>query len=299
MTDREPCGRVDAHCHLWTLAHGDYGWLDAADPAMAPIARDFGPADLASRLGAAGVDAAVLVQAAPSDAETARMLAMAGRTPAIGAVVGWTDLAAEGAEARIEALAERPGLKGVRPMLQDLPDDWILEAPRPGALRTLEASGLRLDGLVRPAQASALATFAERHPGLPLVVDHAGKPPLAAAPGDPALASWSSAMARLAAAGARCKLSGLLTEMAPRQRATPEGALAVLRPLLDRLLEWFGPDRLLWGSDWPVLRLAGSYAGWDALTDALLAPLTARERAAILGGNARAFYGMGPAGAPA
>ncbi len=286
--------RIDAHQHFWQLARGDYGWLRADDAGLAPLVRDFLPADLAPLLRAHGVARTVLVQAAPSVAETGFMLSLAATHDAIGGVVGWVDLACEGAASTLARLAEDGRLKGVRPMLQDLPDDdWIVSAPRPDALRTLRRLGLRFDALVKPRQLAPLARFARAHAELPIVVDHAAKPPLASAWNDEPMQAWRSNLAALAELpNVQCKLSGLLTELAPADRITPESATARLRPVVDALLNWFGPERLMWGSDWPVLTLAGSYADWVAASDTLLAPLSAGERAQVLHGSARRFYGL-------
>ncbi len=125
------------------------------------------------------------------------------------------------------------------------------------------------------------------------MVDHAAKPPLASAWNDEPMQAWRSNLAALAELpNVQCKLSGLLTELAPADRITPESATARLRPVVDALLNWFGPERLMWGSDWPVLTLAGSYADWVAASDTLLAPLSAGERAQVLHGSARRFYGL-------
>src|SRR5215471_16341420 len=124
--------RIDAHQHFWQPARGDYGWLSADDPALVPLQRDFLPADLAPVLRAHDVARTVLVQAAPSVAETEFMLALAARHEFVGGVVGWVDIASPEAAAQVERLAAQPALKGLRPMLQDLPDpDWIAHAPRP------------------------------------------------------------------------------------------------------------------------------------------------------------------------
>ena len=290
--------RIDAHCHFWQLSRGDYHWLqDNDDPALAPIRRDFGPADLRPLSAVAGIGQVVLVQAAESDAETDFMLALARQNADIAGVVGWVDLASVGAADRIASLAAEPALKSLRPMLQDIADpDWLLTAPTPAALAALDRSGLRFDALVLPVHLSRLATFCAVHPDLPVIIDHAAKPALGAPADDPRHALWAEGMARLASETAcACKLSGLLTEMRPDQRDTSEAALAVLQPVFEQLLDWFGPERLVWGSDWPVLTLAASHARWVEITDALLAPLSASERAAILGGNARRFYGLAEA----
>ena len=286
--------RIDAHQHFWQLARGDYGWLRADDAGLAPLVRDFLPADLAPLLRTHGVARTVLVQAAPSVAETAFMLSLAAAHDAVGGVVGWVDLASEDAAPTLARLAEDPRLKGVRPMLQDLPaDDWIITAPRPDALRTLRRLGLRFDALVRPRQLAPLARFARAHAELPIVVDHAAKSPLASAWNDEPMQAWRRDLAALAELpGVHCKLSGLLTELAPADRITPESATARLSPVVDALLNWFGPGRLMWGSDWPVLTLAGRYADWIEVSDALLAPLSDGERAQVLHGSAQRFYAL-------
>ena len=287
--------RIDTHCHFWSLARGDYAWLQSNDdPALGPIRRDFSPADLRPLSAVAGVDRVVLVQAAETDAETDFMLSLADGNAEIAGVVGWVDLASPDAAGRLDDLAERPALKSIRPMLQDIADpDWILTAPQRPALEALDRRAIRFDALVLPVHLSRLLAFAERRPGLAIIIDHAAKPALGAPPDDPRHALWDVGMARLAReTNAVCKLSGFLTEMRPDQRETEAAALSVLRPVVERLLDWFGPQRLAWGSDWPVLTLAAPHERWVRLTEALLEPLSQDERAAILGGNAARFYGL-------
>ena len=286
--------RTDAHQHFWQPARGDYGWLRADDAGVAPLVRDFLPDDLAPLLRAHDVSRTVLVQAAPSVAETEFMLALAAANDVVGGVVGWVDLADANAASDLARLAADGRLKGVRPMLQDLPeDDWIVDAPRPDALRALQRVGLRFDALVRPRQLAPLARFARAWPELTIVIDHAAKPPLASAWNDEAMRAWRRDMAALAAIPqVSCKISGLLTELAVPDRASSDRAAARLRPVVDALLGWFGPERLMWGSDWPVLTLAAGYADWVALSDALLAPLSDGERAQVLHGSAQRFYGL-------
>jgi L-fuconolactonase len=285
--------RIDAHCHLWALGRGDYHWLDRTAPAMAPIARDFGPGDLAAVGEPAGIARVVVVQAAASEAETAYLLDLAARHDEIAGVVGWVDLAEAGAVASLDRFAEAPAFRGVRPMLQDIADpDWIVTAPHAGALAALGRLGLRFDALVRPEHLKPLLRFCAANPDLPVVIDHAAKPALGAAAGDPRHAMWRDGMALLAReTGAFCKLSGLLTELRADQRDEAE---AILAPVIAAVLDWFGPERVMWGSDWPVLRLAGSYEGWDAMTARALAGLAGEDRAAVLGGTAARFYGLGP-----
>ena len=286
--------RIDAHQHFWQLARGDYAWLRADDPDVAPLVRDFLPDALLPLMRTHEVTRTVLVQAAESVAETAFLLGLAAAHDFIAGVVGWVALDRDEAASTLERLAADGRLKSVRPMLQDLPaDDWIVHAPRADALRTLQRLGLRFDALVRPRQLAALARFARAWPELPIVIDHAAKPPLSAAWNDEAMQAWRRDMAALAAAPqVCCKISGLLTELAPPDRASPARAAERLRPVIDALLAWFGPERLMWGSDWPVLTLAGSYAEWVCVSDDLLGPLSVDERAQVLHGSAQRFYGL-------
>jgi len=274
--------RVDAHHHVWQLARGDYGWLT---PKLAPIYRDFALDDLRPLLAAAQIDATVLVQAAPAVAETEFMLAVAAQSAGlVRGVVGWIDLAAADAAAVAARLARNPLLKSMRPMLQDLPDpQWILRADVDRALAALPALGLRFDALVTPRELPALAAMIERHPDLRVVIDHGAKPPIASGELEP----WANAIAKLARhPQVCCKVSGLVTE------AAPDWNVQALAPCVAHLLACFGAKRLMWGSDWPVVDLAGGYVRWRNATDALLADLTEDERTAILGGTARAFYGL-------
>ena len=286
--------RTDAHQHFWQLARGDYAWLRADAPEMAALVRDFLPDALAPLLRAHGVTRTVLVQAAESVAETEFLLGLAAAHDFVAGVVGWVDLAEADAASALARLAANGRLKGIRPMLQDLPaDDWIADAPRPDALRTLHRLGLSFDALVRPRQLAPLARFARAWPKLPIAIDHAAKPPLAAAWNDEAMRAWRRDMAALAAAPqVCCKISGLLTELAPVDGATPARAAERLRPVVDALLGWFGPERLMWGSDWPVLTLAAGYGDWVGVSDTLLESLSTGERAQVLHGTAQRFYGL-------
>lgn len=276
--------RIDAHQHYWSPAYSDYGWLEDT-PALHAIHRDFAPADLLPLLDRAGIDGTVLVQAAPTEAETWRLLTLAADPASrVRAVVGWTDLAAPDAPLRIRRLAQAPLLKGLRPMLQDLPDtQWILDTRLEPAIGTMTELGLRLDLLIKAQQIETALTFAQRHPELPMVIDHAAKPDIAHGQFEP----WASRMAEFArSTDVHCKLSGLATEAAPGWDA------AALRPYVDHLLQHFGPSRLMWGSDWPVLNLAGSYEQWVNASQALVNALSPSEQDAIMGANAARFYGI-------
>ena len=278
-------GRVDAHHHVWRLARGDYGWLQPT-AALGPIHRDFILDDLKPLLAAAGIDATVLVQAAPTVAETEFLLQVAHESEGlVRGVVGWTDLAAPDAIATLERLADDPLLKSIRPMLQDLPDpDWITRREVQRALSALPELRLRFDALVKPRELKALMRMLGRRSDLAVVIDHCGKPDIARGAWQP----WADDLATIARhTQAECKLSGLVTE------AAKGWDVDTLRRYVEHVLDCFGPQRVLWGSDWPVVTLAANYAEWIAATDALLASLSAPDVAAIRGDNARRFYGLG------
>lgn len=273
--------RIDAHQHFWRLSRGDYGWLS---PALGPIHRDFMPEDLEPLIRSAGISGTILVQAAPTEAETEFMLSLARDHAFIEGVVGWVDFEAADVPARIAGLAANPKLKGLRPMIQDLPDDdWMLRPDLDAAFRALIEHGLVFDALVLPRHLANLSVLLARHPGMRTIIDHCAKPAIAA--GD--LAGWAHDMWRLASdTDAFCKLSGLVTE------AGAGWSVETLRPCVDLALDCFGPNRLIWGSDWPVCLLAADYASWLEATDVLLRGCTDDERGAILGGNAIRAYGL-------
>ncbi|WP_420583730.1 amidohydrolase family protein [Ruegeria sp.] len=273
--------KIDAHHHFWALARGDYGWLT---PDLAPIYRDFTPDDMAPLLEAAGIGGTVLVQAAPTVAETEYMLSLADQTPFVKGVVGWVDFEAADASRQIGALAAHPALVGLRPMIQDIADpNWMLGTTLTPAFDALQQHGLTFDALTLPHHLGALQQLLTLHPQMRVVIDHGSKPLIHAGE----IAGWADDMAALARdTGAWCKLSGLVTE------AAQDWTIADLRPYVDHLLETFGPWRLIWGSDWPVCTLASSYQRWLDTTDTLLSALSDAERNAVLGGNAARAYNL-------
>jgi L-fuconolactonase len=276
---------VDAHQHFWDPARGDYGWLTPDNP----IHRVFTTADLRPLLSQTGVDATVLVQAAPTPAETDYMLGIARKTPWILGVVGWIDMEAENAVGEVRRRAADPLFLGVRPMLQDLPDpDWILRPGLVPALNAIVAEGLVFDALILPHQIAAITELAERHPQLPIVLDHAAKPRLGEAD---AMAAWAQGIEALAALpNVNCKVSGLLTEV------RPGGGKDDVARAIGVLFDLFGPRRLLWGSDWPVLTLsdcfaaAGNYQDWFELAREAIAAKDSSAVRAVMGGNALRIY---------
>jgi L-fuconolactonase len=270
---------VDAHQHFWDPARGDYGWLKPDNP----IHRVFSADDLRPLMVQAGVDATIIVQAAPTRAESDYMLGIARTTPWILGVVGWIDLAAADAVQEVQRRAGDPLFLGVRPMLQDLGDpDWILRSSLAPALNAIAAEGLVFDALILSHQIAAITELAKRHPQLSIVLDHAAKPPL----GDnQAIRIWEKSVGLLAARpNVTCKVSGLLTEL------QPGGGQGDVVHAIGTLFDLFGPERLLWGSDWPVLTLAGDYQGWFELAQEAIAAKDSSAMPGIMGGNALRIY---------
>lgn len=274
---------LDSHHHFWQLARGWYRWLT---PQLAPIYRDFMPGDLTPLLRKHGVTGTVLVQAADCAEETVFMQSV--DADFVRGVVGWVDFDAADAPARVAELAAGKTV-GVRPMIQDIADpDWMLRPALTPVFRAVAEAGIVFDALVKPPHLDNLHRLLERHPDLNTVIDHGGKPCIRAGiDGAGGLREWAPKMRRLAGhPQAACKFSGLLTE------AAPGATVADLQPYADVLLDAFGPKRLLWGSDWPVVCLAGGYDHWVEVSTRLLAALPAPARRKIRQENAARVYDL-------
>jgi L-fuconolactonase len=276
---------VDAHHHFWDPRAADYPWLT---DELAVIRRPFGPDDLAPEIAAAGVEATVLVQTRSSQEETAEFLALAAATPFIRGVVGWVGLTDPSVADVISALRAGPGgdrLVGIRHQAHDEPDlGWLLREDVVRGIRAVGAAGLAYDLLVRARELPAALELARRLPEVRFVIDHLAKPPIASG----ALEPWRSGIAAFAELeNVACKVSGLVTE-AEWSSWTP----ADLRPFAEHAIDVFGPQRLVFGSDWPVCLLAATYADVVDTARALLGGLTDGEQAAVMGENATRIYGL-------
>lgn len=273
--------RIDAHQHYWRIDRGDYGWLT---PALGAIYRDFLPEHLAPILKRHGIDRTIAVQAAPTVAETEFLLGLAHKTASIAGVVGWVDFAASDAPATIARLAREHALVGLRPMVQDIADDdWLLRPGLAPSFGALIEHGLVFDALVLPRHLARLARLVARYPQLTVVIDHGAKPPIREGIGG--LDPWRSDIAALAASPrVHCKLSGLVTEAAAGWQ------IEDLKPCVDHLLSVFGAEKLIWGSDWPVVERGGGYDRWRAASLTLLEALDTRACEAVLGRNAAQVY---------
>ncbi|MFD0671035.1 amidohydrolase family protein [Cohnella sp. GCM10027633] len=272
--------RIDAHQHYWRLDRGDYGWLT---PELGTIFRDFLPADLEPLLREAGIRKTIVVQAAPTLEETKFLLELADRSDSIAGVVGWADFESDSFAEQFEAIARHPKLVGVRIMLQDLADSrYALRAPILERLRLLADRDFPVDLLVKERQLPAIAELVERIPHLRCVVDHIGKPNIAAR----SWSEWASGMERIAAnPNIYCKLSGMVTEADHANWQAEDFA-----GYIDHVLAVFGTRRVMFGSDWPVCLLAADYSQVADIVEDRLRKYNQDDQALIMGTNALRFY---------
>ena len=270
--------RIDAHQHFWAVGRGDYGWMQSSD-ALAPLRRDFLPADFEPFRARHRIDATILVQAAPTVAETDFLLSLAGETPWIAKVVGWIDFEDKANRAHLERWSLHPKFAGVRPMIQDIADpDWMHRPDVQWAYQALIDLDLTFDALGFPRHLDNFRRLFDRYPDLRAVIDHGLKPAIR----DNAFEPWATGMAALAReTKVHCKLSGLVNE------AMGGWSVKTLAPYAEHILDCFGPARVMWGSDWPVVNLAGGYDLWWAVAEALVPE---SQVAQIFGATAAAFY---------
>jgi L-fucono-1,5-lactonase len=271
---------VDSHQHFWQVGRFDYPWMS---PELGVLYQDYLPADLEPLLKRCDVEKTVLVQASNSLAETRWLLSLAEQNPFIAGVVGWVNLTSETLQRELDEFVAHPKFKGVRHLVESEPaDDWLNQ---PGAIRglqTLGKSDVSYDLLVHTRHLKCARTVAEQRPELRLVVDHMAKPPIARHE----ISEWAMEIKKLAAyPNVWCKLSGLVTEADWKSWRVED-----LQPFVDRAMEYFGPQRMMFGSDWPVCLLAATY---DQVLDAaqlLVRDLNSEERDRIFRRNAIDFY---------
>jgi L-fuconolactonase len=279
--------RIDAHQHYWRPERGDYGWMPPDNPVLT---RPYAPRDLEPIMKQAKIDATVLVQAAPTVAETEYMLGIADATPSVGKVVGWIDFEKPDDRRHLERLKHHPKFAGVRPMIQDIADDgWMLRADVQWAYEALVELDLTFDALGFSRHLKNFLTILTRYPDMRAVIDHCMKPQIR----DHGTARdefrfWADGMSLLAReTNACCKLSGIVTE------ANAGWTVDDLRPYVEHVLETFGPERVMWGSDWPVCRLRAEHNEWRGAAEILCQGLSAPERISVFGGTATRFYRIG------
>jgi L-fuconolactonase len=275
---------IDAHQHFWQLSQPfNYAWLDT--PALAPIKRDFLPADLQPHLAACGVDLSIFVQTQHDVRENRWVLGLAEQHPFIAGVIGWVDLASGDCEQQLLEFKSHPKFVGIRHVTQDEPDDDFIVRPAIlRGLKVLEKHGVPFDLLFYTKHLRHAPALAKALPDLPMVIDHLSKPQIK-------LGHFDDWRADLKAAAAwpniYCKLSGMITEADWRTWTAAD-----LKPYVQAAIELFGPQRCMFGSDWPVCELAGSYEQVYAALVEALGPLSESDRAAIFGGTAMRFYGL-------
>ncbi len=273
---------IDAHHHLWKYSAAEYGWITPANKA---IRRDFLPADLEPLMHHFGIEGTVAVQARSTVEETDWLLGLAEKHPLIRGVVGWFPLTeGAGVKRTLEQYAKRPKLRSVRHVVQDEADPrYILRPDFNDGVKALREFGLRYDILIFERHLPAAIEFVDRHPNQTFILDHVAKPRIK----DKIISPWDRNMRELAKRqNVYCKLSGMVTEADPHW--TPE----ILQPYIDVALGAFGPRRLMYGSDWPVMLLASDYERWYRTVRAAIAKLSQTEQDRILGGTATEAYGL-------
>ncbi len=273
--------KLDSHQHFWSYDAAQYPWI----PPGSPLHRDWLPDDLAPLLAAPGLDGCIAVQARQTVEESRWLLTLADHAPIIRGVVGWVDLRSERVEEQLAELAPHAKFRGVRHVVQDEPDDrFMLSADFLRGIGKLKAFGLTYDILIFPKQLPAAIELVRRFPEQPFVLDHIAKPAIK----DGTLEPWAAQIRELAKApNVMCKISGMVTE-------AKHGAWRAedFRPYLDVVFECFGVERLMFGSDWPVCLLSGSYPEVVGLVHDYASHLDAVQQATLFGGNAARFYGL-------
>lgn len=272
---------IDSHQHFWTPGRGDYDWMPKDN---AVLNRVYLPADLAPILKGRGVEATVLVQAAATVHETEYMLGLADGSGFVKGVVGWVDFEKPTDLTALKRLKGHPKFKGVRPMIQDIADDaWMHRDDVQWGYRAICDLDLTFDALGFPRHLDHFLGLLKRYPAMRVVIDHCMKPQIRSHSPE-SFRHWADGMSRLAETGAFCKFSALITE------ANEGWTVADLKPYVDHVLAAFGPERVMWGSDWPVCRLRAEYEGWLDAAEALVAHLPEADRAQVFGGTAARFY---------
>ena len=273
---------IDSHHHFWIYDSDRYAWISEE---MATIRRDFTPKDLKPHLEAHGFEGSVVVQAQQSEQETQALLEYAAETPWILGVVGWLDLLDKQLPQRLAYYSQYPKFKGLRHVVQAEPDDnFQLNEDFLNGISQLGAYGLTYDILVYPKQLPASVEMVSRFPKQPFVLDHIAKPFIK----DQVMGSWDNHIRDLASfSHVSCKLSGMVTEAHWKDWEYKDFV-----PYLEVIMEAFGPDRLMVGSDWPVCEVAGGYSKAVGIVKQFISNLSEKEQKAIWGENARRFYGV-------
>jgi L-fuconolactonase len=271
---------VDCHQHFWRVGAFDYPWMT---PQVELLCRDYLPPMLKPILQRNGVDQTILVQASNSVAETRWLLDLAEQNPFIDGVVGWVDLKSDDVARQLDEFTAHSKFKGVRHLVESEPaDDWLTQEGVIRGLRELSSRGLSYDLLVHTRHLKHATAVVARCPDLQFVVDHMAKPPIASGE----IVEWARELKQLATfPNVSCKLSGLVTEADWTNWSVED-----LRPYVETALEYFGPARMMFGSDWPVCLLAGSYDRVLKSFEIVLDDLEEEDKRHIFSENAMKFY---------
>jgi L-fuconolactonase len=280
MSTFETPQRIDAHQHFWKYSAAEYPWI----PHGSPLQRDCLPKDLAKEQAKVGLHGSIAVQARQTLEETRWLLELSDESPLLRGVVGWVDLRSDYVEEQLAEFVRHPKFVGVRHVVQDEPNEFMLQPDFLGGIEALREFGLTYDILIYPRQLPAAIQLVKTFPEQPFVLDHIAKPDIKTG----TISTWREQIRELAEApNLLCKVSGMVTE-ADHRAWKPDD----FRPYLDLIFETFGPDRLMFGSDWPVCLLAANYEQTFALVDEYTRSLPPAAREALFGGNAARFYGV-------
>lgn len=272
---------IDSHQHFWKYDPVKNNWIE---DHMKVIRRDFLPEDLQPILGKNGIDGCIAVQADQSEAETEFLLSMAENNSFIKGVVGWVDLRAENIEKRLAYFSKFENLKGIRHIVQAEPDDYMLDEKFQQGISLLRQFDLTYDILVFPSQLPAAIELVNKFPDQKFVVDHIAKPLIKESKIEP----WKTEMISLAKSpNVMCKISGMVTEADWSSWESGD-----INPYLDLIFNAFGPDRIMFGSDWPVCLLAASYEQQLEIVETYISSFSPEDKNKIMGGNAINFYNL-------
>jgi L-fuconolactonase len=285
--------KIDTHQHFWHFEPAYFPWISAQMP---DLRQNFLPPDSRPFMDACAVDAVIAVQARSQSQETDFLLALAAQDPRIAGVVGWVDLAGKELARQLERWSDQPALRGFRHILQDEPELGVLvqSAAFNLGVSRLQKQQFVYDVLVFEHQLPEVIGFCARHDQHTLVLDHVGKPAVRNGRNTPAHTNWQRALRELAAMPhVMCKLSGLVTEVASSPSQLDKAQISAIHTCFDLALDAFGPDRLMFGSDWPVCQLAAPYALVHDIAQTWAASrLNPQAQQAFWGGNAIRGYGL-------
>jgi L-fuconolactonase len=272
---------IDSHVHFWKYSKSEYTWMDNT---MKVLQKDYLPSDIEPTLRRNNVDGCIAVQAATTTVESRFLAELAKTHDIIKGVVGWADLRAGDVEKQLSELKDYPSIVGIRHIVQSEPDDFLYDPSFRAGVSLLRDFGYTYDILIYPRQLKAAIDFVAEFPGQTFILDHCAKPVIR----KKELDTWKAQISDLAAfPNVSCKVSGLVTE-AEWKKWSP----ADFYPYLDVVFEQFGTDRLLFGSDWPVMLLSGIYVQWKSLLEKYMEQFVQEDRDKVFGENARRVYGV-------